>query len=99
VFADWEGESVGEFALDLTQLDIQIFGAQWGVVWTETQRSLQRAQLGAAQELIIDGDRGCVLVKQVTPQYYVVLAVGPNGHLAKAIAELGRAVEELRAEM
>lgn len=99
IFADWEGESVGEFARDLPQLEIQIVGAQWGVVWAELQRSFERARLGRAHELIIDGEKGSVLVRQVTAEYYVVLAVGKDAHLAKAIAELSRGVEALRAEM
>jgi predicted regulator of Ras-like GTPase activity (Roadblock/LC7/MglB family) len=99
IFADWEGEPVGEFARDLPALEIQIFGAQWGVVWTELQRSLERARLGSAHELIIDGERGCVIVRQVTPEYYVVLALRRDGHLAKAIDELQRGAAALRAEM
>jgi predicted regulator of Ras-like GTPase activity (Roadblock/LC7/MglB family) len=99
VFVDWEGESVGEFARDLPQLDIQIFGAQWGVVWAELVRAFDRARLDTPYELIIDGERGCVLVRQVTEEYYVVLAVGPQGHLATALAELSRGAAALRAEM
>src|SRR5262245_34425728 len=99
IFADWEGESVGEFARDLPELEIRIFGAQWGVVWVELQRSFERARLGAAHALIIDGERGSVLVRQVTDQYYVVLAVGRDGHLAKAMDEIERGAAALRAEM
>jgi predicted regulator of Ras-like GTPase activity (Roadblock/LC7/MglB family) len=99
IFADWEGEPVGEFAPEMPALEIQIFGAQWGVVWAELQRALARAQLGRARELIIDGEHGSVLVRQVTDEYYVVLAVGRDGHLAKALDELSRGVEALRAEM
>ncbi len=99
IFADWEGEPVGEFARDLPALEIQIFGAQWGVVWAELQRALVRARLDKARELIIHGERGCVLVRQVTDEYYVVLAVGRDGHLAKALDELGRGADALRAEM
>lgn len=99
VFADWEGEAVSEFAREMAKLDIQIAGAQWGVVWTEVQRSLRRAQLGDALELIVDGERGSALVRKVTDQYYLVLVVGPEGHLAKALAELARGADELAAQM
>jgi predicted regulator of Ras-like GTPase activity (Roadblock/LC7/MglB family) len=99
VFADWDGEAVGEFALDLPQLEIQIVGAQWGIVLTDVQRAFERARLGLAEELIIACERGSMVVRQVTPQYYVVLAVSRDGHLAKAMDELGRGVAALRAEM
>ncbi len=99
IFADWEGEAVGEFAHEMERLDIQIFGAQWGVVWAEMQRSLGRARLPPAHELIIGGDLGMVLVRQVTEHYYVVLAIGRDAHLAKAMTELSAGADALRAEM
>ncbi len=99
VFADWEGESVGEFAREMETLEIQIMGAQWGVVWADLQRALSRARLGGARELVICGERALVLVRSVSDEYYVVLAVKPDGHLAKAMAELSVGVEALRAEM
>lgn len=99
IFADWEGEAVGEFAREMATLDIRIFGAQWGVVWAELQRSLGRAKLPAANELIIGGEIGMVLVREVTEHYYVVLAIAPDAHLAKAMTELQAGADALRAEM
>src|SRR5262249_17903822 len=88
IFADWEGEPIGEFAIELPKLEVQIMGAQWGLVWAELQRSLGRARLGRAEELLIGGDLGSVLVRQVTDEYYVVPALGNDAHLAKAMTEL-----------
>src|SRR5207247_2080722 len=45
-FVDWEGEAVETFSTNVPRLDIQIIGAQWGVVWTQLQKSFQRAHLG-----------------------------------------------------
>ena len=99
VFVDFEGEAVGEFARDLPQLEIRIVGAQWGVVWAELQRSFARARLGPAYELIVNGEHASVIVRQVTAEYYVVLAVGKSAHLAMAMVEIERGVQALRAEM
>lgn len=99
IFADWEGEPVGEYSRELPILDLQIAGAQWGVVWTELSRSFDRARLGGARDLIVDCARGSILLSRVTEGYYVVLFVGKEGHLAKAMAELSLVVEALRVEM
>ena len=99
VFADWEGESVGEFAADLPQLEIQIVGAQWGLVWMELLRSFGRARLGHPLELIVDAERGRAVVRKVTDQYYVVLTLGKQAHLGLALVELERGASELAAEM
>ena len=99
VFADWEGESVGEFAAELPRLEIQIVGAQWGLVWTEILRSFARANLGHPTELIVDATRGRAVVRKVTEQYYVVLVLGHGAHLGQALLELERGAAALAAEM
>lgn len=99
IFVDWEGEPVGYYALDVPELDIQIFGAQWSVVWKATQKALSRVKLGHIMELIIDGDHGSVLVRQVVDHYYVVLSMKRGTHLAKAMLALDDGVQALLAEM
>ena len=99
VFADWEGESVGEYAPELPSLEIRIIGAQWGLVWTALHGALDRSLAGAPEELVVRGQRGLVLVQRVTPEYYVVLTIGPAGHLATARLALRESAARLRAEM
>lgn len=99
IFADWDGEPVGTFAPDIAPLDIQIIGAQWGLVWTQVQKALARARLGAPLELYVDGVNGAVMVREVGEGYYVVLTTKRDCHLATAKRELDRGVGELKAEM
>jgi predicted regulator of Ras-like GTPase activity (Roadblock/LC7/MglB family) len=99
IFADWEGEAIGEFAFDMQQLDIRIFGAQWGVVWNQLRQSLGRSRLGTPVQLLVDGANGAVLVHQVADDYNLVLSLRRGSHLATALREVARGVETLRAEM
>lgn len=99
VFVDWEGEAVGGFAPELPALDLQIFGAQWGVVWVQLRRAFERAACGEPTELMVDGESGTALVRRVTDRYYVVLAVARDGALGKARQEISRGADELLAEM
>lgn len=99
VFVDWEGEPVGGFAAELPELEMQIFGAQWGLVWMELRRVFERAAFGEPTELMVDGESSTALVRRVTDRYYVVLAVARGGALGKAQRELLRGADELLAEM
>jgi predicted regulator of Ras-like GTPase activity (Roadblock/LC7/MglB family) len=99
IFVDWEGETVGTYSFDMPTLDLQIIGAQWGMVWALLQRSLAKLHMGAPVEMVVDGEHGSVLVHQVTEQYWVVLAAKRDTHLATAQRELARSVASLRAEM
>ena len=99
IFADYDGESVAHVGRDLPALEVQIIGAQWGVVWSDVKRAFDRARLGGPREVIIDGPRGSALIHRVTDQYYLVLVLGPEGHLAKAFVETVRSAAALVAEM
>lgn len=98
VFADWEGEPVDQFA-HVPPLDIQLVGAHWGVVWSQATRRLAQHELGAVEELLIEGERAIVLVRLVTEGYFVVLATRRDAHLATARRELERGADILRGEM
>jgi predicted regulator of Ras-like GTPase activity (Roadblock/LC7/MglB family) len=98
VFADWEGEPVDQFA-HIPPLDIQLVGAHWGVVWSQSSTRLLRRGLGAVDELIIEGERAIVLVRSVTDRYFVVLATKREAHLATARRELERGARTLLGEM
>jgi predicted regulator of Ras-like GTPase activity (Roadblock/LC7/MglB family) len=96
VFADWDGEPVDQFA-HIPPIDIQIVGAHWGIVWHQATTRL--ACFGAIEELLIEGERAIVLVRAVTAQYFVVLAIRRDAHLATARRELGRGAQTLLGEM
>jgi predicted regulator of Ras-like GTPase activity (Roadblock/LC7/MglB family) len=98
VFADWEGEPVDQFA-HIPPLDIQIVGAQWGVVFSTATERLAKVGAGAVEELWVEGTTAFVFVRRVTSQYYVVLAARPSVHLATALREIQRTAAQLAGEM
>lgn len=98
VFADWEGEPVDQFA-HIESLEIQLMGAQWGVVYSQTVESLGRLGMGEVEELLIEGERSTVLVRAVTSRYFVVLATANGAHLGTARRELCRGAKTLFKEM
>jgi predicted regulator of Ras-like GTPase activity (Roadblock/LC7/MglB family) len=98
VFADWEGEPVDQFA-HIPPIDIQIVGAQWGVVFNTANERLGKSGAGAVDELWVEGSSACVFVRRVTTQYYVVLATRPSVHLATALRELKNTAARLQREM
>jgi predicted regulator of Ras-like GTPase activity (Roadblock/LC7/MglB family) len=97
VFADWDGEPVDQFA-HIPPLEIQIVGAHWGIVWHQATQRLS-SRFGAIEELLIEGERAIVLVRAVTPQYFVVLAIKREAHLGTARRELVRGAQTLLEEM
>jgi predicted regulator of Ras-like GTPase activity (Roadblock/LC7/MglB family) len=98
VFADWDGEPVDQFA-HIPPIEIQIVGAHWGIVWHQATTRLSSRGLGPIEELLIEGERAIVLVRAVTAQYFVVLAIKREAHLGTARRELVRGAQTLLEEM
>ena len=95
----WDGEPVDCYSLSMPALDFAIVGAQWGLVWTQVAKSMERAHAGMIDELIVDGEHGLVLVRRVTEGYFAVFTVKPRVHLARAQRELVEGAERLREEI
>ena len=97
-FTDSQGEPVDQYTRG-PALDIQITGAQWGVVLTELKPALERMHAGDARLLYVSCADAQVVVRTITTEYFVVLQASPDAHLGKAIAALERAADELEREM
>ena len=98
VFTDWEGEPVDQYARGPV-IEIQISGAQWGIVRQEVQEALTRLRAGALRSIYIANERAQVFVRCITSEYFVMLQASPDAHLGKTIASLERACDELESNM
>jgi predicted regulator of Ras-like GTPase activity (Roadblock/LC7/MglB family) len=98
VFTDWEGEPVDQYARGPV-IEIQISGAQWGIVRQEVQEALNRLRVGTLRSIYIANERAQVFVRCITTEYFVMLQASPDAHLGKTIASLERACDELESNM
>jgi predicted regulator of Ras-like GTPase activity (Roadblock/LC7/MglB family) len=98
IFADWEGEMVDQFA-HVPAIEIQLAGAHWGVVLTQSSRHISALGFGAVQELTVEGEQATVMIRSVTDRYFVVLTAKRDVHLGTALRELERGARTLLGEM
>lgn len=98
VFVDWDGESVDQFG-HIPELDIRIIGAHWGIVVNLTRRLLEKSKYGKPEEIILSSEKRDVIIKTVTPEYFVVLTMKRGAHLGYALKEMTRVTHLIRAEM
>ncbi len=98
IFLDWEGEAVDEHSV-IDRTDLQILGAQWGVIYQQSVAALTKLGLGDLEELVLRFARDQVVLRRVTEGYLVLLALEPGANLGRALHLLRRAGDELREEM
>ncbi len=98
VFVDWDGEAVDQFG-HIPELDIRIIGAHWGIVVNLTKRMLQNREYGKPEIIILSSEKRDVIIKTVTPEYFVVLTMKRGAHLGHALKEMSRVSDSIRHEM
>jgi predicted regulator of Ras-like GTPase activity (Roadblock/LC7/MglB family) len=98
VFADWDGEAVDHFTRSARD-DMLILAAHYGVILNHVQSALHLTHFGEAEELIFLHEKMDLIVRAVDRDYFVVLVVGADAHLATALRETHAAASALRVEM
>ena len=98
IFVDWEGEAVDEFATP-AEPDIRVTGAQWGVAYYLARDLCAKHALGMPSEVVLGFQQQQVIIRRVTDEYLMVLAMQPDANLGLALEQVRRAVVRLREEM
>jgi len=98
VFLDWEGEAVDQFS-HIPLFDILLAGAHWGIVLRLVQECLDRYAWGSAELVVLNGPDTDIIIKRITGEYAVVLAMKAGHHLAHALTAVDKVTTEIRQEM
>ena len=98
VFVDWEGEMVDQVAATSDD-DLKLLGAHWAIAYYQTRTALDRHAAGMAEEILLRFERQQVLIRRVTDEYLVVMALGHQADLGHARNLLHLAGLRLREQM
>jgi predicted regulator of Ras-like GTPase activity (Roadblock/LC7/MglB family) len=97
VFVDWEGEAVDEFAHH--GHDLRLVGAQWAVTYFLARTALDKSRHVGLAEMLLRFEQQQVIVRRVTDEYLVVMALEQGANLGRALHLIQRAEKRLREEM
>lgn len=79
--------------------DIQTLGMEFAHVIAHARRTLQSLDAGTMDELTLRTDALTVVVRVLTPEYFLACAVRPNGNVGKARFIMRVASPALRADL
>jgi predicted regulator of Ras-like GTPase activity (Roadblock/LC7/MglB family) len=97
VFVDWEGEAVDQVSAG--EHDLRLLGAHWSIAYHQARAALDKLGLGAPEELVLRFQHEQILVRRVTEDYLVLLAMGSEENLGRALHLLRQSGRLLRSEM
>jgi predicted regulator of Ras-like GTPase activity (Roadblock/LC7/MglB family) len=82
-----------------TAVDMQTVGMEFSFVLTQVRRAADILEVGALQEVAIRTDRLSVLIRVVSNEYFVALAIAPEGNLGKGRYLLRVVAPKIQSEL
>jgi len=83
ILMGFDGIPVDQFAGDPEQ-DIETLGMEFSVLLKEVCKAAEALEAGAAEELTVRTEKLSTILRVVNDEYFVALALAPDGNLGKA---------------
>lgn len=79
----FDGIAVESYSKDPERLDIQTVGMEFSFILTQVRKATEILEVGGVQEVTIKADRVTILIRVLTPEYFLALALLPQGNAGK----------------
>jgi predicted regulator of Ras-like GTPase activity (Roadblock/LC7/MglB family) len=79
--------------------DIEVVGAEFSVIVKSVQRTVDSLEAGGAREVAVQAEKVTTLIRVLTEDYFVALALEPTGNIGKGRYMLRIAAPKLIAEL
>ena len=79
-----DGIAIDQYSRDAGGFDIESVGMEYSVVLKGVQRASEMLDAGDTKEVSVRTDRLTTVVRMLTDEYFVALAVEPGGNVGKA---------------
>lgn len=99
VLMDYEGFAVESWAREDAEIDIQTVGMELSVVLKDVRRASEQLDTGGMKEFMFHTEKLTGVVRALTGEYVVALALAPSGNPGKGRFLLRMAAPKLVAEL
>lgn len=96
---DHEGIALESYSSDGAPFDINTIGIEFGVVLGAIKRASESLDAGNAREVAIATDKFITLIRTLGDQYFLALALHPEGNFGKARFLVRTAMPKLLQEL
>ncbi len=95
----FDGIAVETYARPAATLDINVVGMEFSVVLNRVREAASVLEVGGVQEIAIRAENLSVLVRVLNPDYFVALALTPDGNVGKGRYLLRLTAPRLQTEL
>ena len=83
VMMGYDGIPIDEFIGDDVSLDVQLLSVEYATLLKEIKRTIDLLKIGEMEEICITTERSRVIVRPVSPDFFVVLVLDKEGNFGK----------------
>jgi predicted regulator of Ras-like GTPase activity (Roadblock/LC7/MglB family) len=98
ILMDFEGIPVESYA-KLPTVDINAVGAEYSVILKAIQQATESLEAGGPREVAIQSDKWTTLIRILNEEYFVALALSPEGNFGKGRYLLRTAAPKLLEQL
>ena len=95
----FDGICVGTYIKPDAALDTELMGAELSGLLNQLRHSSTVQETGEPDEFFYASDKFKMLFRVITPEYFVALAIGPEGLVGKARYKLNLLSAAIKAEL
>jgi predicted regulator of Ras-like GTPase activity (Roadblock/LC7/MglB family) len=95
----FDGITVESFTQDQNKLDIQTVGMEFSYILTQVRKAVETLDAGTVEEVNFKTDRMTILIRVLNKDYFVALAIRPDGSTGKGRYMLRVTAPKIQAEL
>jgi predicted regulator of Ras-like GTPase activity (Roadblock/LC7/MglB family) len=84
ILMGFDGITVDSFANEGSGVDMETIGSEYSQVLQQVKQAAQMLELGNAKEVAVQAEHMTTLIRLINDEYFVAVAIKPNGNLGKA---------------
>ena len=95
----FDGIAVESFAKEQSKTDIQTVGMEFSYILTQVRKAADTIEAGSVEEVTIRTDRLTLIIRVLSRDYFVALAIAPTGNSGKGRYLLRVTAPKIQAEL
>jgi predicted regulator of Ras-like GTPase activity (Roadblock/LC7/MglB family) len=94
-----DGIPVDSYVRQTDRVDINTIGMEFSFILTQIRKAAESLAVGPCEEMSVKAERLLLIVRMLTPQYFIAAALSPEGNFGKARYMLRLAAPRLVAQL
>jgi predicted regulator of Ras-like GTPase activity (Roadblock/LC7/MglB family) len=95
----YDGIPLADYVREGASLDVQTVGMEYSVILKDIRRAAEMLETGKAREVSIKAERMTTVIRFINEEYFIAVALRPDGNLGKARYKLRTAASALQSDL